>query len=403
MNILFFALNPIVDTGGVGRVTRTLADGFAAQGHRSVFVGLDPQGRSVQADTRQRWLPSKRVACADNVAFLRELIDEQGIDVIVNQAGWSPHVLDLLDDVDADVPFVSVHHNCVACLQDAYEGIVDRSLQRRGVPRALRRPSLLSLLKARNRLRTARCIRRTTSGDRTLVLLFPSFVDELHRFTSQFRTQNVVAIANPAPFEAETAALQTKERRVLFVGRLENGQKRVDRVLEVWDRVRDCAAEWQLDIVGDGSDRASLEREAERRGLRNVTFHGFADPVPFYRRSRALMLTSAFEGYGMVLVEAQAFGCVPVALRCFSAIEEVIDDERSGLLAAAGDVAGLAQQLRRLMEDEALCGALASNALDVAGRFSKEHIADQWLDLLGAAIAERQGRRRHGSSAPRGA
>lgn len=64
--------------------------------------------------------------------------------------------------------------------------------------------------------------------------------------------------------------------------------------------------DWHLDIVGDGPDAAALKELAERLRLSNVSFEGFRNPAPYYRRASIFCMTSTFEGFGLVLPEAHA-------------------------------------------------------------------------------------------------
>lgn len=71
---------------------------------------------------------------------------------------------------------------------------------------------------------------------------------------------------------------------------------------------------------------------ANDMGLKRITFHGFLDPVEFYKRSRCLLMTSNFEGFGMVLVEAMQYGCVPFAYNSFESLTDIIDNGYNGFI-----------------------------------------------------------------------
>ena len=72
-----------------------------------------------------------------------------------------------------------------------------------------------------------------------------------------------------------------------------------------------------------------------------------------------LLASSAIEGWGMVLVEAQAMGCVPIAFDTYSALHDIIEDEATGCLVANDDLQEYALRLARLMRDEPLRRAMA--------------------------------------------
>ena len=161
-----------------------------------------------------------------------------------------------------------------------------------------------------------------------------------------------VAIYNPAAVPDALPDISRKQRRLLFVGRLSYSDKRVDRLLQVWSRLQDEFADWSLDIVGDGEERGELERMAAELGLRRVTFCGAtSDPSPWYDRASILCQTSSYEGWGMVLIEAQQHGAIPVAFDCSAGVREIVG-RCGGVLVDSFDLDAYADALRRLMSSD---------------------------------------------------
>jgi glycosyltransferase involved in cell wall biosynthesis len=134
--------------------------------------------------------------------------------------------------------------------------------------------------------------------------------------------------------------------------------------------------------VGDGPDSDALIERADELGLERIMFHGRQDPVPYYRKARFLLMTSDFEGFPMVLVEAQAFGCVPVVFNCFSAVNDIIDNDKTGLIVPRGDVIAFAQSLDAVMSDPERIDRMSSMAVDSVARFTSNGIAGQWLQMF---------------------
>jgi len=124
----------------------------------------------------------------------------------------------------------------------------------------------------------------------------------------------------------------------------------------------------RLTIVGDGPQRQALKRQAESLGLKErVVFAGLAAPeaIPgLLAEANAFVLASVFEGRPNVVLEAMAAG-LPVVASRIDGVTELVEDNVTGLLFEAGDLAGLAKRLRRLAEDEAL-----RRRLGAAGRQS---------------------------------
>jgi glycosyltransferase involved in cell wall biosynthesis len=119
--------------------------------------------------------------------------------------------------------------------------------------------------------------------------------------------------------------------------------------------------------------------------LERVRFHGRQEPVPFYRKARYLLMTSDFEGYPMVLVEAQASGCVPIAFESFASIGDIITDGESGCLVRPGDIEHFTETLRRAMHNPEQTAAMALNALEQSEKYSPARIADQWESVFSRA------------------
>lgn len=230
--------------------------------------------------------------------------------------------------------------------------------------------------------KTRRHYRLTYARCDAFVVLSERLIPELRRFAGLRETTKCVAIANPLTL---TPAPGPKAKRLLYVGRLCEREKRVSRVLEVWGRLAARFPEWRLDVVGDGPDRAALERLAQ--GLPRVAFHGTQPPAPFYAKARIVVLTSAFESFGLVLREGMAAGCVPVALASFPALHDLIDGTNGVAVAPPYDAAGFAATLGRVMADETLREALAAHARADAAAFSPEAAAERWDALLRHLLA----------------
>jgi len=340
---------------------------------------VSKKNSEIAGDRSQLHVPATPVACPKNVNYLQELVREREIGVVINQTGFDAEVLDLVISVNDVCRLYTVHHNCVACLQEHHQSIVEHYLDACRVPRLLRPQLLYGMLKTRSRIRTGRCIERAVRESTRLVLLANTFIDELSTYTNRINVQKVVAISNPAPFSSDPTALTEKEEILLFVGRLENAQKRVDRLLDIWSAISTKHKSWRLDIVGDGPDRGALQEYAVSLGLERVAFHGQQDPVPYYRKAKLLLMTSEFEGFGMVLVEAQAFGCVPIAFECFSAIGEIIEDHRSGFIVERGNTTSFIARLDAALADGGKLESMSIEAIRSVEKFSSERISEQWL------------------------
>jgi glycosyltransferase involved in cell wall biosynthesis/SAM-dependent methyltransferase len=178
---------------------------------------------------------------------------------------------------------------------------------------------------------------------------------------------------------------QPRARRVLFVGRLCSA-KNIERWLAVAARVAREDSGVTFDIVGDGPSRPHLEEHAGALGLRHaVRFLGFVpyeNLGPIYAGAAVFLLTSDYEGFGRVLVEAYSHGTPVVATR-LSGVEDIVIDGKTGLLHDAADVEGMARSVGGLLSDPAVAARMGQDgAAHVCQMFNPRTLAARWVGLL---------------------
>lgn len=181
--------------------------------------------------------------------------------------------------------------------------------------------------------------------------------------------------------------LHKGERVVLTIGRLSREKAQAD-LLRAFSRLADAGAA-RLVVVGDGPERAGLERLASERGLNGrVVFAGqTSDVAPFYAAAHVFALPSHSEGSPYVLLEAMAAG-LPVVATSVGGVPEIVADGESALLVAPRDEEALASALGRLLSDPALARALASKASGLAAtRYAPETQLRSLARLYGEVVA----------------
>lgn len=173
-------------------------------------------------------------------------------------------------------------------------------------------------------------------------------------------------------------------RLLLAVGRLHR-QKGFDDLIEAFALVAADHADWDLFILGEGPQRAELEAQAARLGLGDrVRLPGrMAAMRNWYERADIFVLSSRYEGFPNVLLEAMAAGAAVISRDCDDGPREIIRPEVDGLLAALDEPGALSDALRRLMQDEELRRRLGARAVDVRVRFSETVVMALWDELLG--------------------
>lgn len=174
-------------------------------------------------------------------------------------------------------------------------------------------------------------------------------------------------------------------KRVIAVGRLDY-QKGFDRLLEAWDIVQKDGKhqDWHLDIYGQGEWKEVLQQMIDSRGLsETATLH---EPTTHigdeYVRSGMLVMSSHYEGFPMVMIEAMACGLPVVSFDFKCGPRDIIDDNVNGILVHEGDISGLARAMVNLMDNDSLRHRLASNARRITEIYSEENVMGQWVSLF---------------------
>ena len=175
-----------------------------------------------------------------------------------------------------------------------------------------------------------------------------------------------------------------RPKKILFVGRLSYADKRPDRVLQIWEQVCQDLPDWEVEIYGKGSEEKFLRRIIQQKQLPRITLKGYiADATAVYASGAILMMTSTYEGWGLVLSEAQASGVVPIAFDSSAGIRELIGkDSTYGCLVAPFDLDAYAAQLRRLCQDVELRSRLSQAAQTHCLDYSPERIRSRWEEIF---------------------
>ena len=162
----------------------------------------------------------------------------------------------------------------------------------------------------------------------------------------------VVRITNALP-RLTGAPARAREKIVLGAGRL-TWQKGFDLLLDAFIPVAEKHPDWKLRIYGDGVRRWRLKRRIIRQGVYNNVFLMGATQRLGEMMSRASVfaLSSRYEGFGMVIVEAMSKGLPVVSTDCPRGPAEIIDDGRDGILVPNEDVEALTRGILELIEDD---------------------------------------------------
>lgn len=213
------------------------------------------------------------------------------------------------------------------------------------------------------------------------VLLSEHFRDELDR-VYHFKESNVLAIPNPFP-NIPAPQISDKENIILYVGRVTQESKRFQNVLDIWKMVQDRLPDYRLEIVGGGPEKEYFNAKANSMQLKRYSFRGFQRPDEYYKKAKAFIMTSDKEGFGMVLVEAMQYGCVPFAFDSFASLHDIIDDRVNGFIIKPFKKSMYAETLIDfLRQPEIRFEEIACNAIKKSKNFSVDKICDKWVEAI---------------------
>lgn len=225
---------------------------------------------------------------------------------------------------------------------------------------------------------------RTRQDDR-LVRRFDSFVVLTREDRGYWGALPNIEVIPNAAMPATEQPSDCSAKRILAVGRLDY-QKSFDRLIPAWEMVQRHAEyhDWHLDIFGQGEWRDMLQGMIDERGLQQTahinvpTAHIYQE----YAHSSILVMSSHYEGFPMVMVEAMACGLPVISFDCKCGPKDIISDGVNGLLVKDGNIAGLANAMMRLMENEEERKNMGLNARTVTTTYSEETVMQKWIDLF---------------------
>lgn len=387
MNILFL-LGVYPNYGGTEKVTTILANEFTRQGHRISIVSFEqpfPELAERELDSSIRlYSLSYPVYSSENRRRLRGIVREEHTDIIINQWCLPYYVTQLINYArkGTKCKLVAVLHG----VPDKSKRIIvaaDAIAQAKNTLKRL-------FCKAKYRIIQAviqRSIRYVYSHSDRYVVLSEGFIKTLQQYTGLRETPKLLSIGNPVtiPVDYETDFIAEKRKQILYVGRMDMENKRVNRIVEAWEDLHVKYTDWELILVGDGPHRKQLQQYAVAHQIKRITFTGFVkeEPIRFYKQATVLMLTSDLEGFGLVIVEGMSYGVVPVVYGSYAAVYDIITDGVDGYITPMPySREETVSRLRAIMDDPDRARSMAEAARDKSRQFSLPAILAQWEQLF---------------------
>lgn len=371
--------------GGIERVSVSLAEQLIKLGLEVIFISSrkSPYSKEYDLPATQFTLPNQEDYSEANREAFCEIIQKERCDILLNQNAHSFAYNRLCHEVvtRTKIKLVSVLHFCPDMRIRANRNIVDRRFfaLKENLVNMARTACTYWPLRPFTMHSQRQLYRQIYAISDRVVLLSELFFDSFSKIGGLSDRGKLVAINNMLSFKEELKTY-SKKKQILFCGRM-TSQKQPYRSLYAWEKLQTQLADWEFHLVGDGPWLERIQQLGNKLNLERVYFHGFQDPRPFYQDASILWMTSNFEGWPLVLIEAMQYGCVPVAFKSFDSIVDIIDNDQNGSLVSPFDIDEFAHKTLTLIQSGEL-PHLAQAAQASIQQFSPDRIGKQWFKLF---------------------
>lgn len=196
-----------------------------------------------------------------------------------------------------------------------------------------------------------------------------------------YKSKRVEVIPNFSSLKIlQRSSCETK--RVIAVGRLRK-EKGFSRLLDIWKVVSVKYPDWQLDIWGDGEHKEEICQKIKKENITNVTLKGTTNNIgAVYANSSICVITSYYEGFSLVILEAMKHGVPCIAYDCPCGPRSIIENGQCGFLIKDGDKKNYIEKLCKLIENEQLRKQFSTAAIRRSLHYDTDTIMNQWRLLF---------------------
>ncbi|WP_428231329.1 glycosyltransferase family 4 protein [Flavobacterium sp.] len=199
-----------------------------------------------------------------------------------------------------------------------------------------------------------------------------------------WNTKKAISISNFPVFNMPCVNIEEKQKLFIAIGRF-SPQKAFDRLLDVWELVEKSGklGDYRLELIGEGEQEFFLRTKIKEKGLQKIEMRPFTNQIEvLYRKASVILMTSLFEGYPMVLIEALQFGIPAVAFDVLTGPAEIILQNKTGFLIEDGNIQEFANAIIKIVNEKNLLEELRGNNLEYRKTFDSESIIKKWNNLF---------------------
>lgn len=213
------------------------------------------------------------------------------------------------------------------------------------------------------------------------VILSKRFENGIKYCIPNYNPNKLVAINNP--LTVPIIHCEKRKNIIVFIARLE-ATKRIDYLIKILKQMAPQYLNWEFRIYGDGSERKIIEQFIKRQISPNIKYYGPTNHVSsVLQEAKILLMTSEYEGWGLVLTEAMANGVVPIAFDSYVSIHDIIENGVDGILVPPFNLNEYCSKLSKLLDNDAIYQIYHNKVYSKAALFQIDnYIGKQWKELL---------------------
>lgn len=200
------------------------------------------------------------------------------------------------------------------------------------------------------------------------------------------KLKNVTVLPNPLALEP-AKELPEKKKIILATGRLDAWHyKGFDILIKAWAEIADKVDGWKLQIAGSSNGKGLffLQKLCSELCVKDsVEFIGYqSDILPFYQDASIFVLSSRYEGFGLVLIEAMSQGCACIASDYKGRQKEIITSEEQGITCEPENIEKLSKAMLNLIQNDDKRKEIGNNAILRSNDFSIDNIMEKWNEIF---------------------
>lgn len=177
-------------------------------------------------------------------------------------------------------------------------------------------------------------------------------------------------------------------KQAIAIGRIQY-QKGFDTLTNVFALVHKKHPDWVVNIYGDGNYRDEIAQYIKQRGLEHVVIlkGRTTDVFSVLRASSFFILSSRYEGFGMVIAEAMSQGLPVVSFNCPTGPSDIVQTNVNGILVENQNIQAMADAICYMIENPIERKRMGQNAVQSVKRFSGDNIVREWINLFNELLA----------------